>query len=65
MFVVPYTIPFNAVVCPPVSEVSAGAMATDTLGTNAMVAVAYLVASATLRTVTVAVCDEVSPTGTV
>jgi hypothetical protein len=64
MFVVPVTVPFSDVDCPPVSEVEVGFSVTPMVGTRAIVAVADLVGSTTLVTVNVMFCELVSDMGT-
>jgi hypothetical protein len=55
MLVVPVTVGFSDVDCPPVSDVEAGFSETPMVGTNAIVAVAYLVGSTWLVAVNVTV----------
>jgi hypothetical protein len=63
--VVPFTVAFMAVDWPAASELELGLSDTDMVGTNAMVALAVLVRSATLFTVKVMFCGPVRFIGTV
>lgn len=63
--VVPTTVPFRAVVCPPMSVVEVGATVTAMVGTNATVRVALLVGSTELVAVRVMFCEVERFSGTV
>jgi hypothetical protein len=61
----PFTTPFSAVDCPPVSAVEVGLTVTVMVGINAIVALAVLEGSVTLFAVTVTFCWLLSVTGAV
>ena len=65
MLVVPVTVGFSDVDCPPVSDVDVGFSETPMVGTSAMVAVADLVGSTWLVAVNAMFCGAFSAIGTV
>jgi hypothetical protein len=61
----PFTTPFTAVDCPPLSTVEVGLTVTVIVGINAIVALAALEGSVTLFAVTVIFCCVLSVMGAV
>lgn len=62
---VPFTVPFSAVDCPPVSDVVVGLSVTFMVGISAIVALALLEGSTTLFAVNVIFCELERVIGTV
>lgn len=65
VLVVPVTVGFSAVDCPLVREVEVGFSVIPMVGTNAIVAEAYLVGSTTLVAYNVMFCELLSDMGAV